>query len=110
MGSLGAGAPGLTSVAPPSFESALAGPLGTHARSRTGAGPGNTGGNGPPAGHMTSGQGPAVSRAVALGGRARLVGVARAGAARRAKTWCWGIGARYATGCGIRSRTPLWRH
>ena len=60
VGGLGAGAPGLPSVAPPVFESIVACPPGTHARSRTGAGPGNTAGNRPPAGHGANGQGPAI--------------------------------------------------
>ena len=50
MGRPGAGAPGLAGVAPPVFESPVAGPPGTHARGRAGAGPGNIGGNRPPAG------------------------------------------------------------
>ena len=48
MGGPGAGAPGVTNVVPLVFESAVAGRPSTHARSRTGASRGNTGGMGPP--------------------------------------------------------------
>ena len=88
-------------VAPPVFESTLAGPLGTHAKSRTSASPGNTGGNRPPAGHRTSGQGLAVGPAAALGGRARLVGVARAAAARTATPGPGGRGRGMPPGAGV---------
>ena len=101
MGRPGAGAPGLTSVAPPVFESSVAGRPGTHARSRTGAGPGNIGGNRPPAGHKTSGQGLAVGPAAALGGRARLVGVACAGAQRTATPSPGGLGRGMPPGAGV---------
>ena len=101
LGGLGAAAPGLTSVAPPVFESTVAGPSGMHARSRRGAGLGNTGGNQPPAVHRTSGQGPAVGPAAMLGGHARLVGVARAGAARIATPGLGGPGRGMPPGAGV---------
>ena len=92
MGRPGAGAPGLAGVASPVFESPVAGPPGTHARGRAGAGQGYIGGNRPPAGHRTGGQGLAVGPAAALGGSAGLVGVARAGAARTATPGPGGLG------------------
>ena len=101
MGGPDAGAPGVTSVVPPVFEHAVAGLLGTHAKSRKGASPGNTGGNRPPAGHVTSGQGLAVDPAAPLGGRARLVGVARAGAARTATPGPGGLGRGMPPGAGV---------
>ena len=101
MGRPGAGAPGLTSVAPLVFESPVAGPSGTHARGQAGAGPGNIGGNRPPAGHRTGGQGLAVGPAAALGGSARLVGVARAGAARAATPGPGGLGRGLPPGAAV---------
>ena len=112
MGRPGAGAPGLTSVGPLVFETFLAGPLGTHARSRTGVGPGNIGGNRPPAGHtcLDRWAGP-CSRSDSCTRRACTAG--GCGACRgsaNSYTWSSGTGARYATGCGSCRVTLLWRH
>ena len=108
MGRPGAGAPGLTSVAPPVFESSVASPPGT-----------------PRAGqvlvqaileetdHLPD-TGP-VGRALQSVRQLRWEAVHgwwvwRVPGQREQLHLVLGTGARYATGCGIRSVTPLWRH